>query len=220
MENLNDFINQERKRRELENPQPVQQQANVKNSLLALKNMVDGHIPVGNNPLVESIKKVEKVVEHNDNGGFIKPNVSAPSSSVAPAVKPMVYEDYEKPLPNYTAGYGSSNVDPREKQAMMDLMLKTRKNLLGQEIPKEFGFNESVQHPPKVEQDFTQFYRSMPKQNAGVGIDKDDVIKTLKDTILELYVKERVEDIIKEYLQTDEGKMLLKSIVVGLFKKK
>ena len=38
MYNLNEFIEQERKKKEIESPQPVQNPVNVRMSLMALKN--------------------------------------------------------------------------------------------------------------------------------------------------------------------------------------
>jgi hypothetical protein len=203
MNDLNKFIKEERAKREMENPQPVQSPANVRNSLLALKNAVDGFAPLEGNPLIENIKKVENVVERKENSGFIQPVTGVKSTPKAPMQEPqMMFEE-------------------KEDKFTKDLLLKTRQFITGgTNVAPSMVTENTPYHPPVVEPDPRFNYVNPSNFNYSQFPSKNDVLSALKDTITDLYVKEKVEAIIKEYLQTDEGKMLIKSIVVGLFKKR
>lgn len=199
MNNLNDFIKKERERKEIENPQPVQSAANVRSSLLALKNAVDGFGSLEGNPLIENIKKVETVVERKDQG-FIKPTLGT-----------------KQPILDNNVHFNE-----KDDQFTKDLLMKTRQFISGgvanpitQPIIKE-----EIYHPQPVQPDYRYNHVNPSNFNIPNQVSKNDVLTALKDTITDLYVKERVESVIKEYLQTDEGKILIKSIVVGLFKKR
>lgn len=210
MNNLSEFIKKEREKKELESPQNVQSPANVRSSLMALKNAVDGFGPLEGNPLIENIKKVETVVERKDNSGFIQPNLGKPSS----------------PQKTMTTTGGYDIEKEKEDQFTKDLLMKTRQFVTGgahiNPTPQTRPFiNEEVYHPEPTQPDHRYNYINPSVLNVPTKeISKHDVLGALKDTITDLYVKEKVETIIREYLQTDEGKMLIKSIVVGLFKKK
>lgn len=203
MHNLSEFIKQERERKEVENPQPVQSPANVRSSLLALKNAVDGFGSLEGNPLIENIKKVETVVERKDQG-FIQPTVG---------VKP---QSSKQPIAESNVVY-----DEKDDKFTRDLLMKTRQFITGGSVntnsaPQPSVIKEDIYHPQPVQPD----YRYNTVSATASQISKSDALAALKDTITDLYVKERVESVIKEYLQTDEGKILIKSIVIGLFKKK
>jgi hypothetical protein len=92
----------------------------------------------------------------------------------------------------------------KEDEFTKQLLMKTRE-FMGGKQPSQ-NITENIQsnyvHPTTS---------SLPKEN---------VMDVLKDTMLELYVKEKVEGIIKEFLTSDHGKKLIKEIVVNLFKKK
>ena len=200
MHNLSEFIRQERERKEQESPQPVQSPANVRSSLLALKNAVDGFGSLEGNPLIENIKKVETVVERKDQG-FIQPTVG---------VKP---QSFKQPIAESHVVY-----DEKDDKFTKDLLMKTRQFITGgvhAPAPQPSVIKEDIYQPQPVQPDYR--YNTVPTTSQ---ISKSDALAALKDTITDLYVKERVESVIKEYLQTDEGKTLIKSIVIGLFKKK
>jgi hypothetical protein len=204
MNNLSEFIKKERERKEIENPQPIQSPTNVRSSLLALKNAVDGFGSLEGNPIIENIKKVETVVERKDQG-FIQPTVGTkPQSSRQPILE--------------------NNVSYNEKddQFTKDLLMKTRQFITGSGTNPitQPVIKEEIYHPQPVQPDYRYNHVNPSNFNTPNQVSKNDVLTALKDTITDLYVKERVESVIREYLQTDEGKMLIKSIVVGLFKKK
>jgi hypothetical protein len=195
MHNLNDFIKKEREKREIENPQPVQSPTNVRSSLLALKNAVDGIAPLQGNPIIENIKKVENVVERKTNNSFVQPILEK--------------QNIETNIP----------YEEKDDQFTKDLLMKTRQFITGapsvqQQIVKE----NTIYQSPVVEPDVR--YNHNHLNVSGHSPSKNDILSALKDTITDLYVKEKIESVIKEYLQTDEGKTLIKSIVIGLFKKK
>lgn len=210
MDNLSELIKKEREKKEQESPQNVQSPANVRSSLMALKNAVDGFGSLEGNPLIENIKKVETVIERKDNNGFIQPNLGKQSPS-------------QKIMTN-TGGYDSEK--EKEDQFTKDLLMKTRQFVTGgthvnPTTPQTRPFiNEEIHHPEPTQPDHRYNYINPSNFNIPNQVSKTDVLSALKDTITDLYVKEKVESIIREYLQTDEGKMLIKSIVVGLFKKK
>lgn len=187
MENLTDFIKQEKEKRVQETPT-----ANPKNSLMELKNALDGFGTPISNPILENAKKVDTMVESKQNPSFVKPKI-----------------------PN------TQTFDEKEDQFNRDLLIKSREfvNKVAIQTPQNHIVEEKAYHPPKVEPDY---YNHIPQQkiNNNGGFNNNDALKVLKDTITDLYVTEKIESVIKEYLQTDEGKKLLKSIVIGLFKKK
>lgn len=202
--NLSEFIRKERERKEQENPQPVQSPTNVRNALFALKNAVDGYGSLEGNPLIENIKKVENVVERKEQA-FIKPIVG------------------QQQLPKQTIVENNINFDEKDDKFTKDLLMKTR-----QFITANTNVNSNIQpiikeetyHPKPIQPDYMYNHTNQANFNVHNNISKSEILSALKDTITDLYVKERVESIIREYLQTDEGKMLIKSIVVGLFKRK
>jgi hypothetical protein len=203
MNDLKEFIEKERAKREVENPQPVQSPASVRTSLLALKQAVDGFAPLEGNPLIENIKKVENVVERKDTN-FIQPIPNNKPSTKSSVNNGMIYEE-------------------KDDKFTKELLLKTRQFITGSaggNITPMINEN-TIYHPPVVEPDHRYNHINPSVLNVpGHNPSKNDVLSALKDTITDLYVKEKVESIIKEYLQTEEGKMLIKSIVIGLFKKK
>lgn len=204
MHDLNEFIKQEREKREMENPQPVQSAVNVRSSLLALKNAVDGFGNLDGNPLIENIKKVETVIEKKDQT-FIQPTVSNNQNLSKQSIKEnnVVY-------------------DEKDDKFTKDLLMKTRQFISGSATNPVTQpiIKEEIYHPQPVQPDYRFNHVNSSNYNTPNQILKSDVLTALKDTITDLYVKERIESVIKEYLQTDEGKILIKSIVVGLFKKK
>lgn len=108
-----------------------------------------------------------------------------------------------------------SSFEEKEDEFTKQLLMKTREFVNNKIQPtQQVSENYNIQeiepkyiHPNK----FNQTNTEIPKEN---------VIDVLKDTMLDLYVKEKVENIIKEYISSEEGKKLIKSIVVNLFKKK
>jgi hypothetical protein len=199
MTDLSEFIKQERAKNPQQSPQSG---ANVRSSLLALKNAVDGFGSLEGNPLIENIKKVETVVEKKDNNGFIPPVMgnNRPTAKAPVQEHQMMFEE-------------------KDDKFTKDLLMKTRQFVTGvPQVQQQPIIKEStIQQISEIQPEFGSRYTN-PMQS--ISPSKNDVMSALKDTITDLYVKEKVEAVIKEYLQTDEGKMLIKSIVVGLFKKK
>mgnify|MGYP000563177084 CR=1 FL=1 len=197
MENLTEFIKQEKQKRPQQQPQN-----NIKNSLLSLKNALDGFENPSNNPILENVKKVDNMVEVKTNPNIVNNNGF---------VQPKVNQNTNK-----------QQVDFNEKDDLFEreLLMKS-KQLANKLVNKDQMINEETYHPPKVEQNqqFEYNYQTKPMTDRHI-FDKSDALKALKDTITDLYVNEKIENVIKEYLQTDEGKKLIKSIVIGLFKKK
>lgn len=102
----------------------------------------------------------------------------------------------------------------KEDEFTKQLLMKTREFMGGKQPSQNIteNYNTETIDPRYVHPN---------KMNPSNGlVPKESVIDVLKDTMLELYVKERVEGIIKEYLTSNEGKQMIKSIVVNLFKKK
>lgn len=102
----------------------------------------------------------------------------------------------------------------KEDEFTKQLLMKTREFMGGKQPSQNITENYNTDviepryvHPNKINQ-------------SGNLLPKESIIDALKDTMLELYVKERVEGILKEYLTSDEGKQMIKSIVINLFKKK
>ena len=102
----------------------------------------------------------------------------------------------------------------KEDEFTRQLLMKTREFMGGKQSNQNITENYNTDtiepryiHPNKI-------------NPSGNLVPKETVIEVLKDTMLELYIKERVEGILKEYLTSDEGKQMIKSIVVNLFKKK
>lgn len=193
MSNLNEFIEQERKKKEV----GVQNPANVRMSLMALKNAVDGHTHIDGNPLIENIKRVDNFIQKKDGiNGFVEPSIS------------------KQPIQNNTP----VSYDEKDDKFTKDLLMKTREFVSGggyiNEQPKQQLREEFIQP------DITPQYKTQKSFNPIQEVSKSEAMDILKDTITDLYVKEKVEGIIKEYIKSDEGKQLIKNIVVGLFKKK
>jgi hypothetical protein len=122
---------------------------------------------------------------------------------------------YNKPDNNQIINNGyvenkQPNYNEKEDEFTKQLLMKTREYVTGGKHTIQENFQEPIE--PK--------FVNSKVFNSPNNLNKEAVIDTLKDTILDLYVKERVEGIIKEYLLSDEGNKLIKSIVVGLFKKK
>jgi hypothetical protein len=184
MQDLNSFIQAEKQK--VQNVQNLQEQPkqNVKMSLLDLKRAVDSGTGLSNNPLVETIKKIDNIVE--------------------PVVGGTVTEQ--------RASTKNNNFEEKEDEFTRQLLLKTKEFMTGKQAVQQVSENYNIQEiEPKYPQTFNKVNTEIPKEN---------VIDVLKDTMLELYVKEKVEGIIKEYITSDEGKKIIKSIVINLFKKK
>jgi hypothetical protein len=189
MHDLNSFI-QEEKQKAQQHTQNSQEQPkqNVKMSLLDLKRAVDSGTTLNNNPLVETIKKIDNIVE--------------------PVVGGTVTEQ--------RTNKNTNNFEEKEDEFTKQLLLKTREFMSGkQSTPQPVSENYNIQ---EIEPNHVH-PKSFNKMSTEVP-NKQNVIDVLKDTMLELYVKEKVEGIIKEYITSDEGKKMIKSIVVNLFKKK
>lgn len=202
MNNLTDFIKSEREKVEAETPRPVQNSANVRMSLMALKNAVDGHIPVEGNPILENIKKVDVIAEHKTpSNTFIEPSIT-------------------NNQPKQKSTQPSVDLNEKEDQFTKDLLMKTRSFVTGG------GYVEPKKQPIReefVQPDVSPYIQPQVQHQAYTPIQqiaKNEVLDALKDTITDLYVKEKVEKIIKDFLTSDEGKATIKSIVVNLFKKK
>lgn len=106
----------------------------------------------------------------------------------------------------------SNNYDEKEDEFTKQLLMKTKQFMSGynsdenqKNVVSEHNVKEVINQPNN--------YKSVPEHDI-------DVEGVLKDTIMNLYVRERVENILKEYLLSDEGKKMIKTIVVSLFKKK
>jgi len=185
MQDLNSFIQAEKQR--VQNVQNLQEQPkqNVKMSLLDLKRAVDSGTGLANNPLVETIKKIDNIVEPV--GGTVTEQRTSTKNI---------------------------NFEEKEDEFTRQLLLKTKEFMTGKQPVQQVSENYNIQEiEPK-------YVHPQTYNKVNTEIPKENVIDVLKDTILELYVKERVEGIIKEYITSDEGKKIIKSIVINLFKKK
>lgn len=193
MENLTDFIKKEKQKKEQQNPS-----SNPKSSLLSLKNALDGFESPVNNPILENVKKVDTIVESRENPNFVKPNL--PGTPVQKIQQPH------------------QTFDEKEDQFTRDLLMKSRQ--LVNKVTTQEPIQEQTYHPQPVQPDTYYNHQQSYQPSSQNNFDKNDAIKVLKDTLTDLYVTEKIESVIKDYLQTEEGKKLLKSIVIGLFKKK
>ena len=194
MNNISEFIETERKKRQQESPQT----ANVKMSLMDLKKSLDGNAPLSGNPILEKIKQVDVITENKSNN-FIETSLTNQ--------KPQIQNQRVQ----------STDLNEKEDQFTRDLLAKTRSFLTGGEYVESQRKQITEEF---IQPDITKNNTPQYKQQSNSLIHKKDIMDTLKDTIMDLYVKERVESIIKEYLTSDEGKKVIKSIVIGLFKKK
>jgi hypothetical protein len=102
----------------------------------------------------------------------------------------------------------------KEDEFTKQLLMKTREFMVGKESSQNITENYNTE---AIEPRYVHPNKMNPSNNL---VPKESVMDVLKDTMLELYVKERVEGILKEYLTSNEGKQMIKSIVVNLFKKK
>lgn len=195
MQDLNSFIQAEKQKVQQMSTQTSQQpKGNVKMSLLDLKNAVESGTPLNNNPLVENIKKIDNTLD---------PVAVSSKSMRSPVVNGNVFEE-------------------KEDEFTKQLLMKTR-DFISNKIPTQQpsvqqmyeGYNIHEINPKSQ-----QVHTTSVPNTSNIQIPKDAAMDLLKDTMLELYVKEKVEGIIKDFLISDEGKLLVKSLVLNLFKKK
>jgi hypothetical protein len=132
-------------------------------------------------------------------------NIKKLDNIVEPVVGRTVTEQRKKPVNNF---------EEKEDEFTKQLLLKTREFVTGKQQVQQVSENYNIQ---EIE---PRYVHPQTFNMTSTEIAKESVIDVLKDTMLELYVKEKVEGIIKEFLTSDDGKKMIKSIVINLFKKK